>query len=211
MVGHSLGAHAAGIAGKYLKSGQIPIIFGLDPAFPLFTKKNTRIRLTPSDAKYVQVIHTGTARLSISYPVGHADFYPNWGEHQPGCKGRITGINSMPSNSFYSKMKSYYYKVKRFISPNKILDKCSHGRSHEFFIESLSLNSKFEGTHCASYEEIENQRCTETGPRAVMGGDEPEEIVKANGVYYLATNLESPFSKNVKGVLPEEYQHIRLE
>lgn len=92
VVGHSLGAHIVGMAGKNIKSGRLPIIIGLDPAYPLFTKKNTAVRLTFSDADYVQIIHTGTQRLSISYPIGHADFYPNWGDKQPGCKGQLKGF-----------------------------------------------------------------------------------------------------------------------
>lgn len=92
VVGHSLGAHISGVAGNKLKSGRIPVIVGLDPAYPLFTKKNTDSRLSVNDAEYVQAIHTNGGHLGLSYPVGHADFYPNWGRDQPGCSGFKTGI-----------------------------------------------------------------------------------------------------------------------
>lgn len=92
VVGHSLGAHAAGIAGKNVHCGKIPIIVGLDPAQPLFSKSNTDRRLISSDADYVQVIHTTGGTISISYPCGHADFYPNSGTDQPGCDEKILGF-----------------------------------------------------------------------------------------------------------------------
>lgn len=86
VVGHSLGAHIAGIAGHKLNSGRLPIIIGLDPAYPLFKKDNTDARLSVMDADYVQVIHTNGNNLGMRYPVGDADFYPNWGVKQPGCE-----------------------------------------------------------------------------------------------------------------------------
>ncbi|KAJ8943959.1 hypothetical protein NQ318_013540 [Aromia moschata] len=54
MVGYSLGAHIAGIAGKTTK-GQIKCIIGLDPAGPLFTLDDVKRRLNKGDAKYVEV------------------------------------------------------------------------------------------------------------------------------------------------------------
>jgi pancreatic triacylglycerol lipase len=57
LVGHSLGAHVAGFAGKYTH-GQINTIFGLDPAGPLFSLKSASDRLSENDAKYVETIVT---------------------------------------------------------------------------------------------------------------------------------------------------------
>lgn len=85
LIGHSLGSHIVGIASKRIQSGRIPIIIGLDPAYPLFSKSKHDERLTYTDADYVQVIHTSIGQLSIPYPIGHADFYPNYGSGQPGC------------------------------------------------------------------------------------------------------------------------------
>lgn len=94
VVGHSLGAHIVGVAGQNLQSGKLPIIVGLDPAYPLFSRKNVSNRLSADDADYVQVIHTNGGHLSIPYPVGDADFYPNWGRDQPGCGGTKTDVCS---------------------------------------------------------------------------------------------------------------------
>lgn len=83
LVGHSLGAHVSGNAGAAL-DGQVGLIVGLDPAGPLFTVLDTSNRLDPTDALYVQVIHTSTL-LGYDLTLGDADFYPNGGASQPGC------------------------------------------------------------------------------------------------------------------------------
>lgn len=85
LIGHSLGAHIAGIAGKKLENYTIPIIIGLDPASPLFTVENEERRLAKTDAKYIEIIHSNAGLLGLSTPLGHASFYPNGGKKQPGC------------------------------------------------------------------------------------------------------------------------------
>lgn len=88
IIGHSLGAHAAGYAGSYT-NGQIARISGLDPALPGFeVTSGPENRLDPSDAVFVDVIHTCGGVLGFYEPVGHVDFYPNGGvPSQPGCNG----------------------------------------------------------------------------------------------------------------------------
>lgn len=54
VVGHSLGAHVAGVAGKHT-NGSLDYIVGLDPAGPLFFIDNIDNRLCESDAHFVQV------------------------------------------------------------------------------------------------------------------------------------------------------------
>lgn len=87
-VGHSLGAHIAGITGKkvYSESGyKIRRIFALDPAAPLIPplKLNANQRLTKNDAERVVVIHTSL--LGSQAVLGHVDFYPNGGTSQGEC------------------------------------------------------------------------------------------------------------------------------
>lgn len=62
---------------------------GLDPAGPLWNYNSNRI--SAADAVYVEAIHTdgGVLGLGIGTQVGHADFFPNGGNSQPGC---LTGI-----------------------------------------------------------------------------------------------------------------------
>ena len=60
LVGHSLGAHVSGFAGKrFDTSAQIGHISGLDPAGPGFSRN----RLSPNDANLVVVIHTSAGVL----------------------------------------------------------------------------------------------------------------------------------------------------
>ena len=95
IVGHSLGAHIAGHAGSFL-NGKLDTIIGLDPAAYKFSNKDAENRLNTTDAQHVQVIHTyGNGpfySLGFHEPIGHSDFYPNYGASQPGCYNPDDGI-----------------------------------------------------------------------------------------------------------------------
>jgi len=93
VLGHSLGAHCAGHAGKQVTLGRIPVIVGLDPAGPLFSIASND-RLAYTDADHVEMMATDTEFLGFELPLGHANFYANWGSRQPGCEGEIAGICS---------------------------------------------------------------------------------------------------------------------
>lgn len=88
LIGFSMGAHATGVAGRRL-NGELPLIIGLDPAGFSFTKYPLvplAKRLDPSDARFVQVIHTDKNYIGSDVDCGHTDYYPNNGENfQPGC------------------------------------------------------------------------------------------------------------------------------
>lgn len=64
---------------------------GLDPASPGFDFDHAAARLDPSDAMFVDVIHSDVrngaidSSLGLQRPCGHVDFYPNGGNQQPGC------------------------------------------------------------------------------------------------------------------------------
>lgn len=83
VIGHSLGAHIAGVVGKR-QNGRLNTIVGLDPAGPLFSSGNSDI-LKREDAQYVETVGTNVGLLGISTPLGTANFYPNGGMIQPGC------------------------------------------------------------------------------------------------------------------------------
>ncbi len=56
----------------------------IQPAGPYFEMTEPVVRLDPTDARYVDAIHTdGTANLQLGLglyqTVAHADFYPNGG------------------------------------------------------------------------------------------------------------------------------------
>ncbi|ESP04916.1 hypothetical protein LOTGIDRAFT_109426 [Lottia gigantea] len=96
MIGHSLGAHASGFAGKNLQrlmGKTIGRISALDPAGPRFANSKPDQRLFITDANFVDIIHTNDGNFGYfsafgwkkNSPLGHVDFYPNGGSKQPGC------------------------------------------------------------------------------------------------------------------------------
>ncbi|XP_049789155.1 lipase member H-like [Schistocerca nitens] len=91
VVGHSLGAHVAGVAGNRA-SATVGRITALDPAAPLFGGKDAADRVDSSDASFVQVIHTSV--LGWVDSLGHADFFPNGGQLQEGCGIDVGGYCS---------------------------------------------------------------------------------------------------------------------
>ncbi|KAG7156995.1 Inactive pancreatic lipase-related protein 1-like [Homarus americanus] len=67
-IGHSLGAHVSGLAGKPFK-GEIGRITGLDPAGLEYHQVPAKERIDSSDAKYVDIMHTN----------GCYNFWNPWG------------------------------------------------------------------------------------------------------------------------------------
>ncbi|CAD6230544.1 GSCOCG00006812001-RA-CDS [Cotesia congregata] len=131
LIGHSLGAHIAGYAGEKLH-GKIGRISGLDSAMPDFEKMPIHVRLDPTDAKLVDVIHTDSSRivrLGIYQPCGHLDFYPNDGDDQPGC-----------SESFFGEV-------------------CDHTRAIKLFTESINSKCQFIAHECPRYEDFIEGQC----------------------------------------------------
>ncbi|XP_078514473.1 lipase member I [Lissotriton helveticus] len=132
MVGVSLGAHIAGFVGS-MYNGKLGRITGLDPAGPLFSGKPPDERLDPSDALFVDVIHTDIDGLGYRENLGHIDFYPNGGTDQPGC----------PQTIFSG---SQYWK-------------CDHQRSVFLYISSLNQSCDIITYPCNSYRDYRNGKC----------------------------------------------------
>nr|WIM01437.1 pancreatic lipase-like A4 [Limnephilus flavicornis] len=88
ILGHSLGAHVAGFAGKKyitLSGGsKLPRITGMDPAGPCFFDSPSDQTLNATDATFVDVIHTDGGLWGIIKPLGQVDYYVNDGQDQPG-------------------------------------------------------------------------------------------------------------------------------
>ncbi|KAH8412117.1 hypothetical protein KR222_011879, partial [Zaprionus bogoriensis] len=84
LIGHSLGAQIAGSAGKRLKPERYNTIFALDPAGPTFRHRSAEFRIDPSDARYVESMHT-SGNFGFLRPTGSATFYPNFGLYQRNC------------------------------------------------------------------------------------------------------------------------------
>ena len=63
---------------------------GLDPAGPMFARYHVDVRLDPTDADFVDAIHTDSNMFGLSATAGHIDFYPNGGADQ-GCRNILDG------------------------------------------------------------------------------------------------------------------------
>lgn len=97
VIGHSLGAHIAGFAGKTIQKlniGKYIRITGLDPAGPSFSNKKCSDRLCKTDAEYVQILHT-TTLIGANINLGNIDFYINGGHFQPNCKLNVVCSHSI--------------------------------------------------------------------------------------------------------------------
>jgi len=84
VVGFAEGAHlAGGVAAKVQQDlgGQLPRITALDPS----SGEDLEHKLSPSDAQFVEVVHTNAGGEGTWEQLGHVDYYPNGGQTQPGC------------------------------------------------------------------------------------------------------------------------------
>ncbi|XP_017860697.1 PREDICTED: phospholipase A1-like [Drosophila arizonae] len=131
LIGHSLGAHIMGTAGrtfKQLTGYRVSRITALDPAKPCFRNEKSLPGLMRGDAELVDVIHTNNGILAKRDPIGDIDFYPG-GVHpiKPGC----------------------------------LTIGCSHTRAVEYFAESVypQQERSFVGTRCSSWKMLEWHRC----------------------------------------------------
>ncbi|XP_026484411.2 inactive pancreatic lipase-related protein 1-like [Vanessa tameamea] len=164
LIGHSLGAHIMGYAGMFSME-KIHRITGLDPARPLFEipEISPDYRLDKSDADFVDILHTCGGIFGYKRSYGHADFYPNSGQPmQPGCSG-----------------------------VREVAESCSHGRSHEYFEESIEYkyNTGFISFPCESWKKFDVGECKED-PTS-MGYN---TNVTSIGNYYFRTRNEYKFA-----------------
>jgi len=121
-IGHSLGAHICGQAGRF--SGHFDRVTGLDPAGPCFEDSWNPMHIDKDSATCVDNIDTDGTKDGHSYiasilvwktwnaahygtmrPWGHIDFYPKYGTNQDGCTFTLA---------------------------------CSHSKAYEYFIDSIN-------------------------------------------------------------------------
>ncbi|KAJ9583000.1 hypothetical protein L9F63_022658, partial [Diploptera punctata] len=159
---------------------------GLDPAQPCFQENVREIRLDPSDAQFIDIIHTNGRSLEklglgLPEPIGHVDFYPNGGAKQPGCSRKSRSV-----------LFPIYNSIKNRIEKSI----CSHGRSYMFFIESVKTADRcsFWGHHwnrtdtegdSALNSPCNASNCTEMGLEA--------DIFPARGSFYVPTRDRTPY------------------
>jgi len=85
LIGYSLGAHVAGIAGLKVKG--IGRITGLDPTSFFYTGKSEVFKLDSSDADFVDVIHTdGSKKVGMGTRNGTCGFLSEWRQRSTGLQ-----------------------------------------------------------------------------------------------------------------------------
>ncbi|XP_011146751.1 pancreatic triacylglycerol lipase isoform X2 [Harpegnathos saltator] len=202
LIGHSLGAHICGVTAKELKKRNnkwlVQRITGLDPAQPCFRNTDRSIHLDAKDAPFVDVIHTNGRHL---LNLGSIDFYLNGGKTQPGCK-KDKSLNIIS-----------YLTI-----PVDVIEQatCSHGRSYEYFTESLMIANTCNCTFWGypwdwTSKNISNiivnpcnhDTCAEMGIRA--------ELYNKRGTFYVATASSSPFCINNTDALEEVKKQLEQD
>ena len=77
IIGHSLGSQIAGYAGERIQKltkQKLGRISGLDPAAPLFENMPNFVRLDPSDAIFVDVIHSDATDDGLNFGEYHVRY-----------------------------------------------------------------------------------------------------------------------------------------
>lgn len=115
LIGHSLGAHISGFAGKHVKltvGEQIWRISAMDAAGPLFIGSPPDQRLSVTDATFIDAIHTDNLKFGYADPIGDVDFYPNGGlcPHSGCLSRRKRELNLMETSIFLGNVACVYTK-----------------------------------------------------------------------------------------------------
>ncbi|KAJ0173869.1 hypothetical protein K1T71_011018 [Dendrolimus kikuchii] len=141
IVGFSLGAHVAGLAGKLLQkrlSQSIGKITALDPAKPCFSRPTQRLQR--DDANFVHVIHSSPGVVGLEVPIGHLDVYINGvSGTQPECIGRSLSAQ------------------------------CDHSMSWRLYTASVNDSRALLARYCDDWNSLVNRDCK--GNEAVVGYD----------------------------------------
>ncbi|XP_069098311.1 pancreatic triacylglycerol lipase-like [Pleurodeles waltl] len=188
IIGHSLGSHVAGEAGK--RRPGVSRITGLDPAQPYFQGTPVEVRLDPSDAALVDVIHTDSGPfipnlgLGMSQLAGHLDFFPNGGVQMPGCKRNIFSEN-IHVNDIWEGMSDFVA--------------CNHLRSYKYYSESILNKDGLIGFPSSSYDSFKSGigfPCPSGGcPRMGHYADTFNGVTKSSQKFYLNTGDDKDFSR----------------
>ncbi|KAJ8674968.1 hypothetical protein QAD02_010754 [Eretmocerus hayati] len=203
-IGHSLGAHIAGQAAR--KLGWVDRVTGLDPAGPCFDGVKTELKLSRTDAKFVDVIHTNSEKgqknnFGIHEPIGKIDFYPNGGNRQPRCVHQLPDayklINTTLAKEILAQQASIHYKridggiphltdlVTNFVARGPDMF-CDHEESTRYFIDSMKGQKKnifygvqFSDSHTFDEDKIED--CVEMGINA-------DSFLDVKGAFWVNVN-----------------------
>ncbi|XP_078354655.1 pancreatic lipase-related protein 2-like [Oculina patagonica] len=199
IIGHSLGAHVAGFAGKRLVKGGKVIgrITGLDPARPGFDSDDAAGRLDSSDAMFVDVIHTDVrngaidSSLGLQRSCGHVDFYPNGGKQQPGC-----GTSNVIGGAVDSFLDSAQVSLPWIVA-------CNHMKSVAYFTSSINSPCAMTAFPCSNWQDFQDGKCFSCeGACPQMGYNADQYRTNKPVLAFLKTVEKKPFcaSENYYGI-----------
>lgn len=151
---------------------------------PLFITASNDNKLDPSDAVFVDVIHTNALVQGKIERCGHVDFYMNGGILQPGCVR-----SGLSKSAPYIPTKRPCLNVHIF-STDPIA--CSHHRAPDYFRESIQSNRGFYGWPCTSYINYLLGFCPRTSKIEVLAGEDCQ--TSTIGMFMITTNSENPFA-----------------
>ncbi|KAH8366506.1 hypothetical protein KR084_012680 [Drosophila pseudotakahashii] len=146
LIGHSLGAHIVGSAGRHLQrltNQTVARITGLDPAKPCFNEGEVLSGLMRGDGRFVDVIHSNPGVLGKRSPMGDVDFYPG-------------GMGPLPAGCFSVT--------------------CAHARAWQYFAETIYPGNErnFLAIRCSSMSRLRELRCP--GGEVPMGYEVPTHV-----------------------------------
>lgn len=152
LIGHSLGAHVSGFAGKRLQ-GKLGQISAMDAAGPCF-KSNKVVslgdRLMAGDAIVVDYYHYDDAFFGLAENLGTYDIYFNGGRLQPGCQEDLKSLAQL-----------VYLRVTKKDGATMNI---SHGRPIEFIAMPLrDQKCQLVAYECGSFDEFLKGECASCG------------------------------------------------
>ncbi|XP_047019140.1 lipase member H-like [Helicoverpa zea] len=179
LVGHSLGAQIFGITGnKMVKNGvQLPWITGLDPAGIMFDGRAPADRLSPTAARFVDVIHSDPTKYGTRKELGTVDFWPNYRNNgpviQPGCDNK-------PHPRF------------------SLEDLCNHNKCWQFLIDTIKYPGSLMGTYAKNFRTWKNYSKKERLATVLELGVRYDKVIPGN--YYFLTGASSPYGLAENGL-----------
>ncbi|RXG52943.1 Pancreatic lipase-related protein 2 [Armadillidium vulgare] len=188
-IGHSLGSYVCGFCGQGVEN------LGWITALDISDRGNLTNdqKLDPSDARFVDCIHTDIRRTGLfknlgnPNPHGHIDIYPNGGYGQPKCE--------------FSLLKALIPDFKNLLDPVVNQAYCNHFRAIHYYNESIwNPSCEWKAYECSDYETFlqpdqckscgaDNTKCAFLGLRAIEYPDKSRKNVK----FYMKTKDQPPF------------------
>lgn len=210
LVGYSVGAFIAGkIARTFNDSGKtFARLTALDPTnfystLDLIYRLNNVAKVSTSDAKFVDVIHSNAGSLGDSDSKGHVDFWPSGGKRQPNCDVSLIGAFKSICEffvNFISFSACFSYPANRTVF-NYL--GCSHMKAWKYYAESINRTSSspgFVASECDSRASSFSSTSCKTTTAASMGfyadSTTTNRDNKKTVNYFVDVNASPPYSKN---------------